>query len=410
MLFGLFGKKNREVEEQIESEDVSADISTRLEEDKKLVEEMIDEPIVFKREKINIKDTKTRLDYLGRLHDAILEAKKQCEDVKFEYGQVTSFLKDIQLIEQAPDEEKVELLGAAFNIVDLTNERMKLQKQTYKMTDAQKRALENEEMNVDGDIEKLLGYEDYHRKIKEDLRKLKSEKNYLTADKKDIIKRQKTLKGIGKALSIILASFGIMLIVLFMCFKVDITVPFVATAAFAFVVATIILNEARKNRIDMVITDKKSNKAILLSNRVKIKYFNNVRTLDYMYHKYRVNSATELDFVYSQYRKAKREWAKQRESTKLINEYNKVLISELKRLGVKDCDVWLSQTAALVKPSEMVEVRHELNVSRQKLREQMDYNTGIVEQCLEQMEKISDENPEYAKEIELLLKRRMTSA
>ena len=39
-----------------------------------------------------------------------------------------------------------------------------------------------------------------------------------------------------------------------------------------FVFAAIILNEARKNRIDMVITEKKGNRAIFLLNRVKIKY------------------------------------------------------------------------------------------------------------------------------------------
>lgn len=40
----------------------------------------------------------------------------------------------------------------------------------------------------------------------------------------------------------------------------------------------------------------------------------------------------------------------------------------------------------------MVEVRHDLNVRRQKLREQMDYNTGIMEQCLDEIDKIRVRN------------------
>ena len=122
-----------------------------------------------------------------------------------------------------------------------------------------------------------------------------------------------------------------------------------------------------------------------------------------MYHKYQVRNATELEFVYGQYRKAKKEWARQRESTVLLNESNQILLRELQRLGVKDRDIWFAQARALVEPKEMVEVRHELNVRRQKLREQLDYNTGVMEDCLEEIEKIRDKKPEYAEEVERIL-------
>lgn len=194
-----------------------------------------------------------------------------------------------------------------------------------------------------------------------------------------------------------------MLVALSYCFKIHIGMPFVIAVGIGFVLAAIVLNEARKNRIDMVITEKKCNRAIFLSNRVKIKYVNNVRTLDYMYHKYQVRNATELDYVYSQYLQAKREWAKQRESSIRINENNQILLAELKRLGVKDCDIWLGQVLALVEPKEMVEVRHALNVQRGKLREQLDYNTGVMEECLEEMDKIRNRRPEYAAEVEQIL-------
>ena len=368
-----------------------------------LLKELEREPVKVEKEKVDLHNDKARMDYLGRLYEGIQEAKKQCDDIKFEYGQVTSYLKDIQLIDQAPEEEKEKLLTAAQLIRELTKERRKLQKREYKFTDGQRRALENYEDIVDKDIQKLLEYEDFQMKIKHDMRQLSSEKNLLLADKKDIIRRQRLLKTIGKCLTALLIATGAMLAALTYCFKVDIGLPFVGTVAVAFVIAVLILNEARKNRIDMVITEKKCNRAIFLSNRVKIKYVNNVRTLDYMYHKYQVRNATELDFVHSQYVRAKREWAKQRESSIRINECNQIVLAELHRLGVKDCDIWLGQAAALVEPKEMVEVRHDLNVRRQKLREQLDYNTGVMEDCLEEMEKIRNTKPEYAVEVERIL-------
>ena len=263
--------------------------------------------------------------------------------------------------------------------------------------------MENYEDIVDKDIQNLLEYEDFQMKIKHDMRQLSGEKNLLLADKKDIIRRQRMLKTIGKCLTALLIATGAMLAALAYCFKVDIGMPFVGAVAVTFVIAVLILNESRKNRIDMVITEKKCNRAIFLSNRVKIKYVNNVRTLDYMYHKYQVRNATELDFVHSQYVRAKREWAKQRESSIRINECNQIVLAELRRLGVKDCDIWLGQAAALVEPKEMVEVRHDLNVRRQKLREQLDYNTSVMEDCLEEMEKIRSMKPEYAVEVERIL-------
>ena len=76
---------------------------------------------------------------------------------------------------------------------------------------------------------------------------------------------------------------------------------------------------------------------------------------------------------------------------------------ELERLGVKDREIWFGQAKALVEPKEMVEVRHDLNLRRSKLREQLDYNTGVMEECLEEMEKIRSTKPEYAVEVERIL-------
>ena len=52
----------------------------------------------------------------------------------------------------------------------------------------------------------------------------------------------------------------------------------------------------------------------------------------------------------------------------------------------------------------MVEVRHSLNERRQKLRDQIDYNNGIMQDFLRELERIRNKSPEYAQEIEELLK------
>ena len=388
--------RKKKIEEDTAEESV-------FDEENPMLAELERQQIKVEKEHVDIRDSQARVAYIERLYGAIQDTKKQCDDIKFEYGRVTSYLKDIQLIDQAPESEKEALVTAARRILDLTRERKKLQKKEYKFTDAQRRALENYEDIAHRHTKKLKEYEEFQIKIKNDLRQLEGEKKLLLADKKDIIQRQSLLKVVGKCLTALLVAVACMLFVLMYCFKVNIEIPFVITVGLAFALAAIVLVEARKNRIDMVITEKKCNRAVFLSNRVKIKYVNNVRTLDYMYHKYHVRNATELEFVHGQYLQAKREWARQRESSIQINENNKIVLAELGRLDIKDCEIWLGQIEALVEPKEMVEVRHALNVQRQKLREQLDYNMGVMQECLEEIDAIRCNNPEYAEEVEQIL-------
>lgn len=405
MAFRLFGRKKKRWEgerpdETPVPENERTDGSSIPEERR---EEMPEERVTLEKENVDLTNKTLRMDYIQRLYEGIKEAKRQCEGVKSEYGQVTSHLKDIQLMDQAPDEEKEVLMETAGTIVELTREREDLKRKKYKFNDAQKLAMENFEKKAAADLANLKGYEEYQIKIKHDMRQLDSEKRLLLTDKRDIVKRQSTLRLVSKVLGFLLAMFGILLLTISLVFQTDIRVPFIATAAFAFVVALIIVIESRKNRTDMVITERKCNRAISLANRVKIKYVNNTRTIDYMCSKYKVRNATELEFVYDQYRKAKREWARQREDAFLLNEKNEILIHELGKLGVKDKEIWFNQAIALVEPREMVEVRHSLNERRQKLREQIDYNNGIMQDFIKELERIRNKKPEYAQEIEELI-------
>ncbi len=387
MIFDWFRRKKVEQEKSVQES----------------TEELQEEKIVLEKENVDLTNKTLRLDYIQRLYDGIRDAKRQCEDIKAEYAQVTSYLKDIQLMDQALPEERAILEEAASAIVELTQEREKLRNRKYKFTDAQKTAMENFEHKAAGDIKKLKEYEDYQIKVKNDLRQLDSEKKLLLSDKADIIRSQNTLRLVSKVLGSILAMFGILILTVLLVFQADIRVPFLATVVFAFIIALVITIESRKNRTNMVITERKCNRAIFLANKVKIKYFNNVRTIDYMCSKYRVRNATELEFVYDQYRKAKREWARQREDAFLLNEKNEILIAGLANIGVKDKEIWFHQAKAIVEPKEMVEVRHDLNERRQKLREQIDYNNGIMQDFLNELERIRAKKPEYAEEIERVL-------
>lgn len=394
MIFGRFRRKKAEPE-VIEEMPPENEVET--------IEKELEAEAAEQKEKVDLKDKMQRIEYIQRLQEGIREAGQQNERVKEEYADVTSHLKDIQLMDQALEEEKEVLTTTAAAIDQLIRERDYLKKRRYKFNDAQRLSMEKYEATAAEDVRKLQEFEDYQIKIKNDLRQLESEKQLLKADKRDIISKQGTLRIVSKILAGILAVFGILMLTIALAFSVDVTVPVIATAAFAFIVLFIIVWEARANRTDMVIKERQYDRAVSLLNRVKIKYVNNTRTIDYMCMKFHVRNATELEFVYDQYQKAKREWARKRESVYLLNEKKDILIAELKNIGVRDAEIWCSQVRAIIEPKEMVEVRHELNSRRQQLRKQIDYNTGIIQDFINELERIRNMREAYAQDVEDIL-------
>jgi regulator of replication initiation timing len=141
------------------------------------------------------------------------------------------------------------------------------------------------------------------------------------------------------------------------------------------------------------------NKVILLQNRVKIRYVNNTNLLEYLYMKFGISSAAELEKLRKQYAEEKEERERIRENRKEMTYSQSELIKILKSYRFYDPMIWLHQAQALVDPKEMVEVRHALILRRQKLRQRLDFNSQNASAAQEQIRTIVAEYPEYAKEI-----------
>mgnify|MGYP006990129913 CR=1 FL=1 len=64
--------------------------------------------------------------------------------------------------------------------------------------------------------------------------------------------------------------------------------------------------------------------------------------------------------------------------SQMLDLYHGVLTTQMKKIGLKDPEIWIYQPEALADEKEMVEVRHRLNDRRGKLREKMEYNQEII--------------------------------
>ena len=77
--------------------------------------------------------------------EQMIEAAKALEDTKSEYKVVTSYLNDIQLLEDMSEEEMAEIRQAAENVVALGNTRTEYMKTEKKINDAQFGQMQREE-------------------------------------------------------------------------------------------------------------------------------------------------------------------------------------------------------------------------------------------------------------------------
>ncbi len=337
--------------------------------------------------------------------EQILESARQMEELKVEYQAVTSYLTDIQKIDQIPAEDREQLNDAARKIITFTRERSKYQSSTVRITDYQFVNIGKYEEIIPSELAKMKEYETYQETVEKDMSYLEREKDALYNKRGDLEDKQHYLKKISTTIIILVITLFIVLYLLQNAFEADMQIPFILTIVMALGCTLYVLYQSSVNKKESKRAERKLNRAIQILNKVKIKYINNRNALDYNYQKYMVKSYEEFYYLWELYLKTKEEEKRYRQNTELLEQYNRQLTQELKSYELTDPEIWIYQAIAIIDNKEMVEVRHRLNVRRQKLRERIDYTNKTKERSIEEIQKILDKNPEQKEDIIKLLER-----
>lgn len=337
--------------------------------------------------------------------EQILESSRQMEELKIEYQAVTSYLTDIQKIDQISVEDREHINDAARQIITFTRERSRYQNSAVRIADSQFVNIRKYEDSIPTELTKIKEYETYQEIVKKDMGYLEREKNALYSKREETEDKQLYLKKMSTTISILVITLFIILYLLQNSFQADMQIPFILTIIMALGSILYVLYQSSLNRKESRITELKLNKVIQLLNKVKIKYINNRNALDYNYQKYMIKSYEEFLYLWESYLKAKEEENRYRQNSELLEQYNRQLIQELKLYELADPEIWIYQAVAIIDNKEMVEVRHRLNVRRQKLRERIDYTNKIKERSIEEIKKVLDKNSEQKAEIIKLLER-----
>ncbi len=353
----------------------------------------------LEKQKINQSSAGERKSYVTQNCQQVIETTRQLEEFAKEYEMVTAYLTDIQILDALPESAREPINDSARNIVTLTRERTKYQNTSEKLTTKQLRLLEIYEDTIPDEVRKINQMEAYQQALNGDLAKLEGEKSSLLHHRATLLENKKRLKQFGIAAVVLIAI--LLCVFLYLIYGTDgsYRIPLIITALLA-VVCTVALGVDITNiRVGMVNTERKINKAIGLLNKVKIKYINNKCALDYVYSKFGIESSSQLTYFWEEYMKQKDEDKKYKKNTELLNYYSEKLVKDLKQYRIRDCEVWVHQAIALLDAKELVEIRHRLNVRRQKLRDRMDYNTNMRKESMDNIMDILKKRPESREEI-----------
>ena len=326
-------------------------------------------------------------------------ANKAVEDAKDEYEAVTNSLKDVQIITQIPIEAKAELSAAADKIRDLSAERESYQKSPNKIPEEQYLKIESYGEDIREMMKRLDDDEKYADVVKNDMQALEGEKSEI---RYEIDEAQDKLELYRRLMGWVLGALGAVVIFTVVNIAVlegqyDMWIYGMLVcigAALAFIFA-----RQQEERKELHYQERKMNRAINLLNKVKVRYVNIRNSVDYQHLKYGVESTYELNHIWGIYLEMKRERELYRNSSRELHEAETELISILSDYQLLDPRIWVHRSAALLDEREMVEVRHDLNVRRQKLRKNMEYNRQVAENTSQSIKDFARMNQGFAEDI-----------
>ena len=355
--------------------------------------------IVYDHSEVDFTDEEQRSRYITNCLEQIAEASKELNLLNGEYTLVTSYLTDMEEIEALPEENRQDLNHVANRLLVLEQERKQYFDKKNRMKDSDYFRMRKQEDEVQEGIGKLKEAEKYSKLVKQDMQRLDRERHAYEYRKKELYTMQANLRGMAVIFISALAACLLMLAVLQFGFKMDTYVGYFITVLAGAIAITVVCVKYIDADREILTVERAVSKLIQLQNKVKIRYVNNTKLLEYYYIKYSTKSADELEKCWQSYQEEKEERKQFAEAEAKTEYFQHELVKLLSQFRVSDPTRWINQASALLDPREMVEIRHELILRRQSLRQQLDYNNDVAQTARKEIMAVAREHPQYGAEI-----------
>lgn len=310
--------------------------------------------------------------------EQLLQNAREIDDGKKEYYIITSYLNDIELIENLAPDQAEEIQKAADYVAKLNLARDQFLNTSKRISDAQFQMMQRQEDEIPDAIKNLRTNEEYQATVKRDMQYLEGEKQEWEILKKDCARKRRRLRKASFMLLFAAATAAVLMLILSTGFDYNMQYAWIGVIATALIGSAYIVLCLQNSIRDMQQADVNINYAIILLNKVKIKYVNITNAVDYGRERFHVRDSREFEYQWEMYQNAMREQEKYRKTNEDLNYYYDKLVNLLKKCDLYDSRVWIEQPQALTDQKEMVEIKHNLLVRRQKLRTKIASNLEIV--------------------------------
>lgn len=328
---------------------------------------------------VALNDTKTSSKtQVVDMCEQIIDAAREFEDARDEYNLVTSYLNDIQVIEDLDTTRKNKIIEVATKVSKLNSARNDFLKTEHKLSDSQFAGMQEIADDLPKTINRLKDNEEYLDTIKRDLNYLEGEKTSISITKEDCEEEQKQLRAIAIIIMVFFAIIAIGLIIASISYGINTQLYMIIAVFIAVLIGAYVLLKYQDCTREIKQCEVNWNHTVSLENHVKIKYVNMKNAVDYTCERFHVRNAYELNYQYEQYMEMVREREKFRRTNDDLERFNNQLVVLLSNEHLHDARVWLNYSNALIDKKEMVELKHDLLSRRQKLRGRMEYNTEVM--------------------------------
>ena len=357
--------------------------------------------IVYDRQDVDLDDPAQRREYVESCLQQIEDAQRELDALQAEYRVVTSHLRDMEEIDALPEEERREINRMALRVQENEDRRSEYKRRESNITEDVYERVERYGIDhIRTAARTMREAETYFAKVKSDLKRLFQEHQAY------LYRREELDNSVENAHRFTVIACGVLAVVLIALFIVSRIYKLNTVAAYLPVLGLVVLMLylIKKRETEAIQERKTINRAIIrliqLQNRVKIRYVNTKNLLDYECLKYQVRNSGDLADLYNRYMGERAERRRMARALREMDASDRELVNCLRRLRIRDPEIWTKQTAALLDHNEEVELRHELVSQRQSLRSRMDYNQEVVAgNARAEIEDIVARYPAYAQEI-----------
>ena len=341
-----------------------------------------------------------RRAYVSGCLDRMYEGAREIEKLKQEYGSVTGQIHDLDKVKALSPEKRAPVEKNARRLQEFLRRQEEAARRDGQMSDEAFNRMERLQDEYPSALRKFADAEDYHRKIKNDLRKLDNEREAYYLREEEL---EKTLSGTHDLSVICMAALCAVIAVLFVLqtvFQLNVIYGYMAAVLLAAVAIVFLYlrNSAAARELKSV--ESTINRLILLQNTVKIRYVNNRNLLDYYELKYGVQKASELRDLAARYEKEKDARQRLSDTMREIARTEQDLQRMYFDAGVREPQKLVKMPEVILSSSDESVYRSELLKQRKQLRSRMDYNQDkVIAKAKEEIKRLVKKHPRYADEI-----------